>query len=150
MRKLPVVPVICLALTLVPIPAAVAGPPATFSYSEQARAIAHQAGTLNIDAGKSIVVQTHVLEPGFRAPWHRHPDFSLVLIKRGVLTVHYSCRETERWEAGNAYLNRPSEMAINEGNEPVELVVVYLNVPALHPAGVLPATPILPPADCPL
>ena len=57
MRKLPVMPLIYVAVTLIPVPAAVAGPPAAFSYSEQARAIAHQAGTLNIDAGKSVVVQ---------------------------------------------------------------------------------------------
>ena len=102
-----------------------------------------------VKAGTQVVVQTHILGPGFRAPWHTHPDFSLVVMRRGTLTVRYSCSETETWLAGRAYLNRPQETAVNEGQEPVELLVVYFNVPPAHPAGLIPAGPAVPPAGCP-
>jgi quercetin dioxygenase-like cupin family protein len=112
----------------------------TFSYTEHGRALIEQAGTMNLKAGTSLVVQTHVLEPGFRAPWHRHPDSSWVLVMRGELSVAFSCTDRQVWRAGSA---------VNEGTEPVELVVIYPNVPADHPAGTVPFTPEPPPADCP-
>ena len=155
MRRLVVVAAAA-ALTLVPGSATAAAgsprtaPPGTFWYREDARALAAQTGSLPVKAGTQIVVQTHILGPGFRAPWHTHPDLSLVVMRRGTLTVRYSCRETERWLAGRAYLNRPQETAVNEGQEPVELLVVYFNVPAAHPAGLIPAGPAVPPAGCPL
>jgi quercetin dioxygenase-like cupin family protein len=144
------------ALTLVPITAIAvpgppqAAPPGMFWYREDARALAAQTGDLRVKAGTQVVVQTHILGPGFRAPWHTHPDFSLVVMRRGTLTVRYSCRETERWRAGHAYLNRPQETAVNEGQEPVELLVVYFNVPPAQPAGLIPAAPAVPPPKCPL
>lgn len=155
MRRLVVVAATA-ALTLAPITATAAAgppqaaPPGTFWYREDARALAEQTGALQVKAGTQVVAQTHVLGPGFRAPWHTHPDFSLVVMQRGTLTVRYSCRETETWRAGHAYLNRPQEMAVNEGQEPVELVVVYFNVPSDQPAGLIPATPAVPPPKCPL
>jgi quercetin dioxygenase-like cupin family protein len=155
MRRLVVVAAVA-ALTLVPITATAAAgpprtaPPGTFWYREDARALAEQTGALQVKAGKQVVVQTHILGPGFRAPWHTHPDFSLVLMRRGALTVRYSCNETETWLAGRAYLNRPQETAVNEGQEPVELVVVYFNVPSAQPAGLIPAGPAVPPTGCPL
>lgn len=152
MRRLSLVAA-TVALIVIPVSDSLAVGPlsgslATFSYREDARALAAQTGALRVEAGTQVVVQTHILGPGFRAPWHTHPDLSLVVIRRGTLTVQYSCTETETWRAGHAYLNRPRETAINEGNEPVELLVVYLNVPATQPPGVIPATPALPP-DCP-
>ena len=155
MRKLVVVAASA-ALTLVPITATAApgppqgAPPGTFWYREDARALAEQTGALRIRAGTQVVVQTHILGPGFRAPWHTHPDFSLVVMRRGTLTVRYSCSETETWRAGHAYLNRPQEMAVNEGQEPVELVVIYINVPPAHPVGLIPATPAVPLPGCTL
>lgn len=130
--------------------AAFGNPPATFSYTEHGRAVTQGAGSIELEAGKNIVVQTHVLEPGFRAPWHDHPDSSWVLMLRGELTVYFSCSDRQLWRAGSAYFNPPTEMAVNEGTEPVELVVIYTNVPADHPAGVIPASPATPPAGCPL
>ena len=158
MRRLSVAAVVAAAapLTLVPVTAlAAAAPPGTvapgtFWYREEARARAEQTGSLAVRAGTQVVVQTHVLGPGFRAPWHSHPDWSLVVMRKGTLTVRYTCGETETWRAGHAYLNRPRETAVNLGREPVELLVVYLNVPALHPAGVIPAGPAVPPGPCPL
>jgi quercetin dioxygenase-like cupin family protein len=136
-------------MMLLSAPATQGGVPYTFSYTEQGRAVAAHAGMLSLTAGRSVVVQTHVLEPGFRAPWHRHPDRSLVIMKRGRLTVSFSCTDKQIWEAGKAYVNPPVEMAVNEGDETVELIVLYFNVPAAHPAGVLPAIPAVPPAECP-
>ncbi|MGH9035732.1 MAG: hypothetical protein ACRD0O_08200 [Acidimicrobiia bacterium] len=71
------------ALALSPVAFAMTAHPPTFSYTEHGRALVQQAGTMQLEAGKSLVVQTHVLEPGFRAPWHRHPDSSWVLMLGG-------------------------------------------------------------------
>ena len=136
-------------VALLATPASSGGVPYTFAYAEQARGIVERSDTLALTAGQSVVVQTHILEPGFRAPWHRHPDRSLVIMKRGELKVWFSCTHQETWRAGAAYVNPPVEMAINEGDEPVELVVAYVNVPAVQPAGSLPAIPEIPPAGCP-
>jgi quercetin dioxygenase-like cupin family protein len=150
-RKLSFVAAISAAVHLISAVAFAAPghPPATFSYTEHGRAVTRAAGTLRLEAGKNLVVQTHVLEPGFRAPWHRHPDSSWVLVMRGELTVAFSCDDRQVWRAGSAYLNPPVETAVNEGSEAVELVVIYTNVPADHPAGVIPFTPEPPPAGCP-
>jgi quercetin dioxygenase-like cupin family protein len=136
-------------LFLVTTPSSRAGVPYTFSYSEQGRGVAARSDTFTVTAGQSLVMQTHILEPGSRAPWHRHPDRSLVIMKRGRLSVWHSCSDKEIWRAGEAYVNRPVDMAINEGKETVELLVVYLNVPAVQPAGTLPVVPEIPPSDCP-
>ncbi|MGH8993820.1 MAG: hypothetical protein ACRDZ7_20095 [Acidimicrobiia bacterium] len=82
---------------------AVAAPehlPAGFSYTEHGRALVQGAGTMELEAGKSLVIQTHVLEPGFRAPWHRHPDSSWVRMRRGELSVAFSCTPPEPPPAG--------------------------------------------------
>jgi quercetin dioxygenase-like cupin family protein len=136
-------------LILVTSPSSRGGVPYTFSYNEHGRGVASQSETFTVTAGQSAVMQTHILEPGSRAPWHRHPDRSLVIMKRGRLSVWYSCTDKVTWRAGEAYVNRPVDMAVNEGTETVELLVVYLNVPAVQPAGTLPLVPEIPPRDCP-
>ena len=150
MRKLLLVAAVSVAaLAVSTVAFAMPAHPPTFSYTEHGRALVQQAGTMQLEAGKSIVVQTHVLEPGFRAPWHRHPDSSWVLVQRGELNVAFSCTDRQVWRAGSAYFNPPVETAVNEGSEPVELVVIYPNVPAGDPAGTVPFTPEPPPAGCP-
>lgn len=149
MKVLVVAAVFSLWVTLAGVPPTRAGVPGTFTYSEEARGVAARSSSLDITGGWSAVVQTHILQPGFRAPWHRHPDRSLVIMKRGRLHVWYSCSERQTWEAGHAYVNPPVETAVNDGPEPVELIVVYLNVPADQPAGTLPATLEPPPTGCP-
>ena len=150
MRAVLVAGLLGAGVALLATPASHGGLPYTFSYTEQVRGVAQRSDTLGLTAGLSVAVQTHVLQPGFRAPWHRHPDRSLVIMKRGELTVWFSCAHKERWQAGKAYVNPPVEMAVNEGDEPVELVVAYFNVPAEQPVGSLPAIPEIPPAGCPL
>jgi len=151
MRKLSLVAPVCAAFVFMSAVAHAAPghPPVTFSFTEHGRAVIHEAGTMHLEEGKSLVVQTHVLEPGFRAPWHRHPDSSWVVMLRGELHVAFSCTDRQVWRAGSAYFNPPVETAVNEGTEPVELVVIYPNVPADHPAGTVPFTPEPPPAGCP-
>jgi quercetin dioxygenase-like cupin family protein len=149
MRALLVAVLLGTGVALVSAPASQGGVPYTFSYTEEARGVAARSDSLVITGGRSVVAQTHILEPGSRAPWHRHPDRSLVVMKRGRLTVWYSCTEKETWEAGKSYVNAPVDMAVNEGDETVELVVLYLNVPAEQPAGTLPLIPEIPPAGCP-
>jgi quercetin dioxygenase-like cupin family protein len=152
MRRLSFVAAVSAAVVLVPVLAfpAAGNAPATMSWTEHGRAVTEAAGSLEIHEGTNLVVQTHVLEPGFRAPWHHHPDSSWVLMMRGELTVWLSCTDRRVWRAGAAYFNPSMEKAVNEGTEPVELVVIYANVPAGHPAGVIPFTPAIPPAGCAL
>lgn len=144
------------ALAVTPVSAVTAtAPPRSaeppFSYTEHGRALVGQGGkTLQPNAGTNLVVQTHVLRPGFRAPWHRHPDSSWVLVLRGELHVAFSCTERQVWRAGSAYFNPPVETAVNQGTEPVELVVIYPNVPASQPAGTVPFAPEPPPTRCPM
>ena len=149
MRSVLVAAIFGAGVVLVATPSSHARLPYTFSYTEQVRGVAQRSDRLDLTAGLGVVVQTHILEPGFRAPWHRHPDRSLVIMKRGELTVWFSCAHKETWRAGKAYVNPPVEMAVNEGDEPVELVVAYLNVPAEQPAGTVPFVPEFPPAGCP-
>lgn len=124
--------------------------PATMSWTEQGRGVVREPGSIQLQVGKSLVVQTHVLQPGFRAPWHRHPDSSWVVMIQGELTVWLSCTDRRVWKAGGTYFNPPMEKAVNEGSTPVELVVIYTNVPAEHPAGTIPFTLAVPPLGCPL
>ena len=152
MRKRSFVAAVTAAAVVAPAVAYPAGgkAPATMSWSEHGRGVAPEQSSLQLRAGRSLVVQTHVLEPGFRAPWHHHPDSSWVVMVRGELTVWLSCSDRRVWKAGRAYFNPSMEKAVNEGKEPVELVVIYANVPSEHPPGTIPFTPAVPPARCAL
>lgn len=127
---------------------AAGNPPATMSWTEHGRGVAQEPSSLQLQAGRSLVVQTHVLEPGFRAPWHHHPDSSWVVMIRGELTVWFNCTDRRVWKARGTYFNPPMEKAVNEGTEAVELVVIYANVPAEQRTGTIPFTPAVPPSGC--
>src|SRR2546423_9411181 len=107
MRRVLIAAVFGTGLALLSTPASRSGVPYAFSYTEQARGVAARSGTIAVTGGRSVVVQTHVLEPGFGAPWHRHPHRSLVIMKRGRLTVWFSCHDKETWDAGEG-LRQPA------------------------------------------
>jgi quercetin dioxygenase-like cupin family protein len=139
---------------------ALGGPPGTFTMTEDARATAYTSEQVKIDAGKSVVIQTLILEPGWTSGWHHHPDDAYVLMKRGNLTQYIDCDEKIVWEAGNAYYHAAGEqsthqdhhgpqLAKNEGTEPVEITVIFPNVPQGQTPGLVPRDFVPPPAECP-
>lgn len=149
MRRVLVLGALNVAVVLVSTSAASGGPPGTFSYTEDGRSAAHSNPTVEVQAGKNIVVQTFLLEPGFNGLWPTHPSDTLVLIKRGTVTMYVNCAEREVWEAGHAYYHRSGRTLVkNEAKKPAELLVIFLNVPAEHPAGVVPWDAQPPPAEC--
>ena len=162
MKRTLLVPV-CLAgaVVLASVSAAFGGVPRTYSMAENARATSYTSEHVSIEAGKDVVIQTLTLEPGWSSGWHHHPADAYVLMKKGALTQYLSCTEKIVWQAGNAYYHAAGEhsthpdhkgpqLAKNEGNEPVEITVVFPNVPKGQPTGLfIPRDFQPPPADCP-
>jgi quercetin dioxygenase-like cupin family protein len=150
------------AIVLVSVSAAFGGPPRTFTLTENARATAYTSEHIPIEAGKNVVIQTLTLEPGWSSGWHHHPDDAYVLMKKGALTQYIDCNEKIVWRAGHAYYHAAGEhsthpdhkgpqLARNEGKEPVEITVIFPNVPHSQPTeGLLvPRDFEPPPAECP-
>ena len=152
----------CLSITvlLLSVSAALGGPPGTFTITENARATAYTSEHLPVVEGQSAVIQTLVLEPGFSSGWHHHPDDAFVLMKKGKLTQYTDCNNKIVWEAGKAYYHAAGErsahaddhgpqLARNEGSEPVEITILFLNVPQGQTPGLIPRNFLPPPAECP-
>ena len=148
------------AIVLVSVSAAFGGPPGTFTMSENARATSYTSEHIPIEAGKNVVIQTLTLEPGWSSGWHHHPDDAYVLMKKGALTQYIDCTEKIVWQAGHAYYHAAGEhsthpdhkgpqLAKNEGSEPVEIVVIFPNVPLGQTPGLVPRDFEAPPAACP-
>ena len=161
MKRTLLVPV-CLAgaVVLASVSAAFGGVPRTYSMSENARATSYTSEHVGIEAGKDVVIQTLTLEPGWSSGWHHHPADAYVLMKKGALTQYLSCNEKIVWQAGNAYYHAAGEhsthpdhkgpqLARNEGSEPVEITVIFPNVPQGQTPGLVPRDFQPPPADCP-
>jgi len=142
--------------------AAFGGLPRTYDMSENARATSYTSEHIGIEAGKDVVIQTLTLEPGWSSGWHHHPADAYVLVKKGALTQYLNCTEKIVWQAGNAYYHAAGEhsmhpdhkgpqLARNEGTEPVEITVIFPNVPHSQPTeGLLvPRDFEPPPAECP-
>ena len=153
---------VCLAgaVVLTSWSAAFGGPPGTLTWTEDARATAYTSEKVSIEAGKNVVIQTLILEPGWSSGWHQHPADAYVLMKKGKLTQYTSCTEKLVWEAGKAYYhaageqsthhdNKGPQLARNEGTEPVEIVVIFPNVPVGQTPGLTPRNFLPPPSECP-
>ncbi len=145
---------------LLSVSAALGGPPGTFTLREDARGTAYTSEHVSIEAGKSVVVQTLTLEPGWTSGWHHHPADAYVIMKQGALTQYNSCTDKIVWEAGNAYYHAAGEhsthadhhgpqLAKNEGSEMVEIMVIFPNVPQGQTPGFVPRDFVPPPAECP-
>jgi quercetin dioxygenase-like cupin family protein len=148
------------AVTMFSGSAALGGPPGTFTLREDARGTAFTSEKVGIDAGKEVVIQTLTLEPGWTSGWHEHPADAYVIMKKGKLTQYNSCTDKIVWEAGKAYYhaagehsthhdNHGPQLAKNEGDEMVEIVVIFPNVPPGQTPGFVPRNFLPPPKDCP-
>jgi quercetin dioxygenase-like cupin family protein len=98
-----------------------------------------------------VVSQLVTLEPGASSGWHVHPGTELVTVTKGVLTVyaedHPGCGPAQLSAGQTATASGRPHLARNEGQEPVELLVSYFDVP---PGMGSPATGMeAPPAGCP-
>ncbi len=148
------------AMLLLSGSAALGGPPGTYTLREDARGTAYTSEKVAIEAGRNVVVQTLTLEPGWTSGWHHHPDDAYVIMKKGKLTQYIDCNEKIVWEAGKAYYHAAGEhsthsdhhgpqLAKNEGNEMVDIMVIFTNVPEGQTPGFVPRDFLPPPKECP-
>jgi hypothetical protein len=122
---------------------------------ELSRGLAETDATQDIEAGKQIVVQSYVVEPGFNFLWHQHPGATLVVQQQGTMTEYFGCGAGKVWEPGYVYHHHAGhggqgkETVKNEGHEAAVFMVVYFNVWEWHPAPLVPRDVETPPAECP-
>jgi hypothetical protein len=127
----------------------------TFSPTELGRVVNYSHDTLEMEAGKLVVVQSFLVEPGFNFWWHRHPGPTIVVQNAGTITEYMDCHHKVLWEPGFAYVHTPGHhghgqmTAKNEGKETADFLVLFFNVPEWHPAGVPPRNVEPPPSECP-
>ena len=116
---------------------------------------AYSNGDLTQGAGEQIAVEIFTIQPGYTSNWHQHPGANLVVQTKGTLENWQDCKTKEVWTPGNTYFHAPGHhgnhpnLTNNKSDQPAELIAILMNVPADHPAGVTPLTPVPPPADCP-
>ncbi len=122
-------------------------------------------GTANrivVEETKDVLVAAYELQPEFSTGWVTHlPAFAVV--SSGTLTYFEGqagqCIVAAEYSAGQAYSHPGGlHLASNEGSDPVEITVVYFNLPHGGAGAVVPVlgntldavdfTP-LPPRDCP-
>jgi quercetin dioxygenase-like cupin family protein len=133
--------------------ACAAGP--TAKSTEMSRGVAVSDATFDIEAGKQIVVQSYVVEPGFNFFWHQHPGPTLIVQQQGTMTEYFSCTETKLWEPGYVYHHtaghhgQGKQTVKNEGEEAAVFMVVYFNVWEWHPAPLVPRDVEPPYTECP-
>jgi hypothetical protein len=136
-------------------PAACAASGPTAKSIELSRGVAYSDATVDIEAGKQIVVQSFVVEPDFNFFWHQHPGPTLVVQQQGTITEYFNCTEKLVWEPGYVYSHAPGhhghgkETAKNEGEETAVFMVVFFNVWEWHPAPLVPRNVEPPYEECP-
>jgi quercetin dioxygenase-like cupin family protein len=120
----------------------------------------HAAGdSIAVEAGGDALVTLFHLEPGFSTGWFKHTE-QVVVVSRGTLTFYEGhdgkCVKADEYRAGQAYHHAPHDhMAVNEGDETVDLTAVNFNLPhgSAHPVvgsqGEANDFTPAPPADCP-
>jgi quercetin dioxygenase-like cupin family protein len=101
--------------------------------------------TVSGDKGSDVVVQTVRIEPGGSSGWHTHPGPEVAIVKSGRLILFdgtdSKCR-SEVFTAGQTFARQGHiHLGKNAGNEPVEIVVTYFNVPPGGPAAVAAGRP---------
>lgn len=135
--------------------AAGCAPRNTYTATELSRVVNHAHDTLEMEAGTQLVVQQFFVEPGFNFFWHKHPGPSMALQKAGTITEYKGCDDTRLWQPGYGYIHTPGHhghdqmTAKNEGRDTADLVVLWFNVPAWHPAPLVPRNVEPPPSGCP-
>jgi quercetin dioxygenase-like cupin family protein len=122
---------------------------------ELSRGVAEADAILDIEAGKQIVVQSYVVQPGFNFLWHQHPGSTLVVEQEGTMTEYFACGVTKVWEPGYVYHHHAGhhghgkKTVKNEGDQAAVFMAVYFNVWEWHPAPLVPGSVEPPPAECP-
>ena len=134
---------------------AACGASSTAVTLEVNRGVAESDATFDIEAGKQIVVQSYVVQPGFNFFWHRHPGPTMVVEQHGTMTEYFGCGATREWDPGVVYHHHAGhhgqggQTVKNEGNEAAAFMVVYFNVWEWHPGPLVPGDVEPPPAECP-
>lgn len=101
--------------------------------------------------GTDVVVQKVTMEPGAATPWHTHPGDETAIVVAGTLTIlrgdDANCAP-RHFTAGQVMLGADRghvHQAKNLGQQPLELVITYFNVPK----GGQVASPAERPSHCP-
>jgi len=134
---------------------AVCGTASTSRSVELSRGLAESDATLDIEAGKQVVVQSFVVEPGFNFFWHQHPGSTFIVEQQGTMTEYFGCGATKTWEPGYVYHHHAGhhgqgkQTVKNKGDIAAVFIVVYINVWEWHPAPLVPRDVAPPPAECP-
>ena len=152
MRRLPVLIPSALAMTVFGVVAALATPPVGLTRTETSRAGLVNAEQVDFEAQKEIVVVHLTLAPGGSTGWHSHPTQGVFIADSGTFSNYGldgdPCHPVTV-SAGQAYFvpAHPdhAHLAKNETAEPVELTVIYFNVPSGDPTRLEAEAP----ADCP-
>jgi quercetin dioxygenase-like cupin family protein len=125
------------------------------SPTELGRGAAYTDAIIDVEAGKQIVVQSFVVEPGFNFFWHQHPGPTFIVQLRGTITEYFNCTEKLVWEPGYVYHHSPGhhghskETAKNEGEETAVFMVVFFNVWEWHQSPLVPRDVQPPYEECP-
>ncbi len=154
MRRIAVLAVCTGAVFVLGVAAAIATPPRDSTRTDIARAMMTGPGDVQIEQGKETTVHHVTIAPGGSSGWHSHPGAGVFLVMSGTLTNYGldggACEAVEV-PAGQAYFAPPHahhpHLALNKGSEPLELTVVYFNVPPGEPSRYDAEAPAECPAD---
>jgi quercetin dioxygenase-like cupin family protein len=152
MRRITAVAALVVAVLALGIAAATATPPKNSTRTDIARAAMTTAADVHLDQGKEATVHHVTIAPGGSSGWHTHPGAGMFMVMSGTLTNYGldgpACEGLDV-PAGKAYFVPPhahhAHLAVNRGNEPLELTVIYFNVPPGEPG----RTDAEAPAECP-
>jgi quercetin dioxygenase-like cupin family protein len=136
-------------LTLVGFSVATANPPSGVERSDVGRATIKVPGSTTFNNGTDVVINNAIIKPGGTTGWHTHPGVEIEVIKSGTVTLYEAeasnCAPQTLTKGQALVGSGRAHMGRNEGKEPVELAVIYVNVPQ----GASPRGEAEPPAGCP-
>jgi quercetin dioxygenase-like cupin family protein len=115
---------------------AVATPGSGASATTLARGHATEKVKTRGDQPYDVVVQQITIAPGGHTGWHTHPGNAIAVIKSGALTIYdgddRSCAP-RTYNVGDTYVDPGhghTHIGRNEGTEPLEILVTYVDVAA--------------------
>lgn len=134
--------------------AAVATPPKDSNRTDIARGMMATGGPVDLQPGKETTVHHITIAPGGSSGWHAHHDGGVFMVMSGTMTTYgldgAAC-EAVTVPAGGAYFVPPRahhpHLVLNQGTEPLELTLVYFNVPKGEPSRLDAEAPAECPAD---
>jgi quercetin dioxygenase-like cupin family protein len=96
---------------------------------------AHALGPLavTLSGPGDVTVLTQAYEPGGDSGWHAHPGIHAVAVLSGTLTVYDEECRPQTFGPGQPYIGGQEPHRVrNEAQEPVQMVVTYLNPAGPH------------------